>query len=420
MRQKHTPLAAGVRIDGFVVSRVVGTGGFGITYEARDDSLNRRVALKEYHPCDIASRAPDGVTLHPSSSGAEEDYRYGLERFLDEARVLAQFQSPYIVRVVRFLEAHGTAYLVMEFEEGRSLAEHIRHARRLPEMVIRPYAVAILRGLLEVHAKGYLHRDIKPANIIIREDGSPVLLDFGAERDAIGAATDGVTVIFTPGYAPMEQYATSAQLGPWTDIYAVGATLMHALTGVLPAAATDRTVSVDSGAVDPVEKVLELTSDELSDDFHRALVWMLKPRASERAQDAESVLAALGEPVSQNKTPQFPASHAADTARTRNERGTIVADFNKSLELVRELELLLEGEIGSKAQAVVRPAVEISTSYEELLNALAGMVPDIAKRLKFEISARALLAVCRTWPSFYGRTWVARGIGRMTALSIRV
>lgn len=200
----------------------------------------------------VAEGAADGLELGPVTQEQVEAYEYGLARFLDEARVLAQFQSPATVRVARFLEANGTAYLVMELESGQALSEVIRHAAPLPEERVRQLAVALLRGLEVVHDKGYLHRDVKPQNIVVREDGSPVLLDFGAARSSLASQDAGMTVMFTPGYAPFEQYTSTQTLGPWTDIYAVGATLFHALSARAPAAVTDRSAARDAGAPDVV------------------------------------------------------------------------------------------------------------------------------------------------------------------------
>ena len=291
-------LPNGTVVDGFTVLSVLGIGGFGITYEARDESLGRTVALKEYYPNDIARRDEDQITLAPADAAFSQDYRHGLVRFLDEARVLAKFKSPNIVRVVRFLEANGTAYLVMEYEQGPSLGQLIRREKQLDERTTRPLAEALLRGLREVHERGYLHRDIKPGNIIVREDGSPVLLDFGAARAATGIKSGDMTVIFTPGYAPFEQYTRDTKLGPWTDLYAVGATLFSALTGRSPAPATDRMMAREEGRPDPTELAMDTLFGDLSSEFHRALTWMLRPVAAERPQNAEAVIAMLAEGTS--------------------------------------------------------------------------------------------------------------------------
>ena len=175
-------LAPGTRIEEFRIERELGAGGFGITYLARDLTLDRRVAIKEYLPRDWGTRRMDGV-IGPRSTASAADYAWGLERFLDEARVLARLDHPNIVRVHRVIEGGGTAYIVMEYVEGRSLAEELREAGALPERRVRGLLGALGQGLEAVHRAGLLHRDIKPANVMLRvSDGAPVLIDFGAAR----------------------------------------------------------------------------------------------------------------------------------------------------------------------------------------------------------------------------------------------
>ena len=172
-------LPPGTVVDSFEIKGVLGTGGFGITYKAYDRSLDCQVAIKEYFPAGLASRGENQTSIEPRTRGNSDAFEYGLKRFLDEARTLARFQEPSVVRVSRFLEANGTAYLVMDYEDGHSLADVITRLRRLNEKQATAVVVNILRGLRVVHAKKFLHRDIKPANIIVRRSGPPVLLDFG-------------------------------------------------------------------------------------------------------------------------------------------------------------------------------------------------------------------------------------------------
>jgi len=232
-------LRAGHRLNEYRIDRVLGQGGFGITYLATDTVLHRSVALKEYLPSEFAVRV-QGATVSPRSRSQAESYRWGLDRFLDEARTLARFRHRSIVPVLRFFEANGTGYMVMEHEEGRPFAELIAGPGRLEPARV----VAVLSGLLEglelVHAAGFLHRDIKPANIIVRTDGSPVLIDFGAARQALRSNDRTLTSIVTPRYAPIEQYASDGKQGPATDIYALAAVMHHAITGTAPPEATAR------------------------------------------------------------------------------------------------------------------------------------------------------------------------------------
>ncbi len=223
----------------YQIERVLGHGGFGITYLATDSSLRKKVAVKEYLPAQFAVRA-EGATVMPRTRRVADDYRWGLDRFLEEARTLARFRHVNIVPVLRFFEANGTAYIVMEYEEGRSLATLLTGPGRLSAARVRALLEGLMDGLARVHAAGFLHRDIKPSNIIIRSDGTPVLIDFGAARQALlrGGAT--LTSIVTPRYAPLEQYQADAEQGPWTDIYALAAVMRHAITGDPPPEAPGR------------------------------------------------------------------------------------------------------------------------------------------------------------------------------------
>ena len=230
-------LPKGCRIDEYEIVRVLGTGGFGITYLAFDHMLDGPVALKEYFPADIAARA-DGLRVAASNAG-QEVFNWGLDRFLQEARAIHRLRHPSIVRVHRYVERHGTAYIVMEYVEGESLASVLESRRRLPADEWRPWLDRLLDGLAHVHDHDYLHRDIKPANIVIRtSDGEPVLIDFGSARVASQQRTH--TQVLTPGYAPIEQYASQGTQGPPTDIYALAAVSCRVLTGEPPPNAPDR------------------------------------------------------------------------------------------------------------------------------------------------------------------------------------
>jgi serine/threonine protein kinase len=230
----------------FIVGRVLGKpGGFGITYLGWDLNLQTRVAIKEYLPRDLAGRSADRTTVAVHSQDEGDQFRYGLEQFLREARTLAQIDHPNIVRVRQFFEAHGTAYLVMDYYRGLSLAEYLdRQGGRLPEEQAKALMLPILDGLRAVHAKGFMHRDIKPQNIYLAQsDGGgarPILLDFGAARHARGERSRSLSVVISPGYAPFEQYHRKGQQGPWTDIYGAAAVLYQMVTGELPLEATER------------------------------------------------------------------------------------------------------------------------------------------------------------------------------------
>ena len=231
------------RLHWYVLERVLGQGGFGITYLARDSNLAKAVAIKEYLPVDVAVRDADGM-VKPRTEAYGERYGWGLDRFIEEARTLARFDHPNIVRVHSVFEANGTAYMVMRFEEGENLASLLERRGVLPEPELQRVLLPILDGLEAIHREGFIHRDIKPENIHVRRDGSPVLLDFGSARQSIGHAKT-MTVLIAPGYAPIEQYygEASAQ-GPWTDIYGLGATCYRAIAGEAPRDAIARTKGI--------------------------------------------------------------------------------------------------------------------------------------------------------------------------------
>jgi protein kinase-like protein len=232
-------LKTGQTIGRYEILSILGQGGFGITYRARDTQLGREVAIKEYLPTALAVRQ-DGVTVLPRSTKMAEDFTWGRERFVSEGQTLASLHgAPAIVHVFDFLEANGTAYIVMELLSGETLEDRLKREGKLDPEAVDKILWPLLDGLEQVHKAGFLHRDIKPANILLTKEGKPTLIDFGASRAAMAGRTTALTAIFTPGYAAAEQM-TSARQGPWTDIYGVSATLYHAITGNAPPSAFDR------------------------------------------------------------------------------------------------------------------------------------------------------------------------------------
>ncbi|THB69645.1 MAG: TIR domain-containing protein [Desulfovibrio sp.] len=226
----------------YLTGRLLGRpGGFGLTYLAWDTVLQVAVAVKEYLPREAAGRDADRSTVVPHSSEDGASFEYGLKKFLAEARTLAKFRHPNVVRVLDFFEANSTAYLVMDYYEGENLVEHVRRAGgRLPERRAVDVILPVLMGLKQVHAQGFLHRDVKPHNIYLTRDGAPILLDFGAARQAVGEHSRGLSVFLTPGFSPYEQYHSHGEIGPWSDVYASGATLYYLLTGHAPPEAPGR------------------------------------------------------------------------------------------------------------------------------------------------------------------------------------
>ena len=281
MNEAQQPLNAlpqGHRLQEYELVRVLGFGGYGMTYLGFDLNLDKAVAIKEYLPSDIATRTGDN-SVAPQASQFRDDFEWGLERFLDEARALARFDHRHIIKVHRFFEAHGTAYIVMEYAEGETLSAFLERKMTLKESELKAILYPILDGLDVVHGADFLHRDIKPGNIIIRdEDNSPVLLDFGSARQAIGVRSRSVTSIITPGYAPIEQYSSRGNQGPWTDIYALGGVCYRALIGEVPDDATDRVRN------DPLISVVERCAGQVSAGFLSAIDWALAVDEADRPQ----------------------------------------------------------------------------------------------------------------------------------------
>jgi serine/threonine protein kinase len=237
-------LPLGTKLFGgkYSVGKVLGQGGFGITYMGADTVLSRPVAIKELFP---EGCQRNGTTVQPTRI-PPSDFSSMKQKFLDEARLLASLNHPGIVKVYDFFEENNTAYMVMEYLRGKSLAKLVEErGGALGEQEAVGYILKVCEALDVVHKAGYLHRDIKPENIIVCGDGRVVLVDFGAARSFMAGRTGRMTVILTPGFAPLEQYAEQAKRGAYTDIYALGATLYYLLTGQVPVSAADRMSGVE-------------------------------------------------------------------------------------------------------------------------------------------------------------------------------
>jgi hypothetical protein len=285
----HDALPPGTRFGEFEIVRVLGVGGFGIVYLAKDHSLERDVALKEYMPASLAARG-HGPQITIRSSSFAETYAIGLRSFVNEARLLARFDHPSLVKVYRFWEDNSTAYMVMPFLQGITLRDTRRAMPHPPdEAWIRSVIAPILSALELLHREGVYHRDIAPDNILLPPDGPPVLLDFGAARRVISDRTQSLTAILKPSYAPIEQYAEMAQMrqGPWTDLYALGAVIHYLLFGAPPAPATARAVQDDADSIE--SRIVPGVSPR----FLEAVSWMLSLRPNQRPQNGEQLRAVL-------------------------------------------------------------------------------------------------------------------------------
>ncbi len=288
-------LPAGTRLRNYELLSVLGHGGFGITYYAKDTTLGREVAVKEYLPTTLALRE-NGSTVVPRSTQFAEDFIWGRERFLEEARILATLEgAPAVVRVYDFLEANGTAYMIMGLARGDTLEQRLKRDGKLSPAITQRMLDRLLDGLDAVHKTGFLHRDVKPANVILDANNNPTLIDFGASRSSMADRTAAMTAIFTPRYAAAEQL-TSDKQGPWTDIYGLSATLYHAITGKAPPSSLERALN------DAYEPLAKISPEGYPPGILQGIDVGLTVRAKDRPQSIaewRDVLSGVsGEPVS--------------------------------------------------------------------------------------------------------------------------
>jgi serine/threonine protein kinase len=232
-------LPPGYQLLNYRIDKQISRGGFSIVYRANDEQGNV-VAIKEYLPAALVLRS-EGDIVRASSVENISSFRYGMKCFFEEGRALARLSHPNVVRVLNFFRANETVYIVMRYEKGRSLQLQIQNRVGMPDEVwLRSTFAELLNGLREVHRNKLLHLDIKPANVFLRTDDSPLLIDFGAARQTLSNDGNLLAPTYTPGFAAPEQYARSGELGPWTDIYSIGATVYSCLAGAAPQPAHER------------------------------------------------------------------------------------------------------------------------------------------------------------------------------------
>lgn len=313
-------LPPGTVLHLYTIEKVLGHGGFGIVYLGHHAELGV-VAIKEYLPPDLAVR--DASQVHPLSGGSKGNFEEGLRRFVEEAKQLVQFNHPNIIRCRDFLRLNGTAYLIMDFEDGLPLSEllAIRQQKNLPldEDEILRIIVPILEGLQMVHEKGALHRDIKPGNIFIRRrDEQPVLLDFGAVKQNFSEHSKSLAP-YSPGFAAIEQIEDSGNLGPWTDLYAIGAVMWRIIADRNPVKVESRLGAATRGRPDPLTPAIEIGSGRYSENLLLAIDKCLQLGEEDRYQSAAELKRAL---LGQEQ-PVRPAPARAEADLRKRETGAV-------------------------------------------------------------------------------------------------
>ena len=284
--QSNSALPENTILENYRISRPIASGGFSIVYLAYDE-FGAPVAIKEYLPAGLSLRGKGEIvpTISPEHSNL---FRYGMKCFFEEGRALAKISHPNVVRVINFFRANETVYMVMQYERGRTLQEHIVQRKgEIKENFIRHVFVQLMNGLREVHTNKLLHLDLKPANIYIRNDGIPLLLDFGAARQTLLTDAPRLNPMYTPGFAAPEQYKNRDTLGPWTDIYSIGATMFACLSGMAPQAADAR---AEKDRMQPVTKTFK---GKYSREMLEIIDWCLDMDHLSRPQSVFSLQKAI-------------------------------------------------------------------------------------------------------------------------------
>ncbi|HRQ59294.1 MAG TPA: serine/threonine-protein kinase [Azoarcus taiwanensis] len=284
--QANSPLPTGFQLEQYRIERQLSLGGFSIVYLAYDED-DTPVAIKEYLPNSLALRSEGDIAPQISAENMPA-FRYGMKCFFEEGRSLAKLMHPNVVRVLNFFRANGTVYMVMQFEHGRTLHQYIqKHKGEVRERFIRAVFTRMLNGLREVHSHKLLHLDIKPSNIYLRTDGTPVLLDFGAARQTLLTGQAFLKPMYTPGFASPEQYGDRESLGPWSDIYSVGASLYACVVGTAPPRADERSKN------DTLTSLSRTHSGRYSEQLLETIDWCLALDPLARPQSVYSLQKAL-------------------------------------------------------------------------------------------------------------------------------
>lgn len=307
-------LANGTMLDGYVITGLIGQGGFGVVYVGRDEKNNRTVAIKEFLPAAIAGRAPNG-SIAPRSADLAKTFATGLKGFMREANLLSEFAHPALVAVHRAWEQNSTAYMAMQYYPGKTLRDvRVRHNAPMSQDQVRAYMAPVFEAVSELHAHRVIHRDISPDNILVMPTGETVLLDLGAARQVLGGMTQALTTILKPGFAPIEQYVEdgSMEQGRWTDVYGLGAVIYFLVTGKPPTPATTRIVR------DSLPSLADVAGPGYSPAFTAAVTRALSIRAIDRFKSMSEFRSTLGwnMPLRPVVSPPSTAADSAQAAPT--------------------------------------------------------------------------------------------------------
>lgn len=287
MRKRPQSLPVGTRVDHYVIQQMLSRGGFSFVYLANEEESKNPLVLKEYMPSKLAQRAED-FRVEPMSEDTREHFMHGRKLFLQEASALANLKHPNIVDVVNFFSANGTVYMAMRFERGKNLQAYIQKYRgKLSERFMLTVFPPLLSGLRKIHECGFLHLDIKPGNVHLRPGGNPLLLDFGAVHEIMRTRSDMPTQVVTPGYSPIEQYDMNGYVGPWTDIYAMGATMRTCVEGSAPPHANTRYEN------DLMRPATEAFKKHYSQELLAVIDWAMEIDPLLRPQTIEQMLDAM-------------------------------------------------------------------------------------------------------------------------------
>ena len=302
--QNNAPLPDGLEIAGYRIVKKIASGGFSIVYLAYDAEGNA-VAIKEYLPSSLALRQ-EGEMVPVVTKANLPVFRIGLKCFFEEGRALAKISHPNVVRVLNFFRANETVYMVMAYESGHSLQDHIQRqrskGRNCSEAFVRQIFTQVLKGLREVHTNKLLHLDLKPANIYLRTDGTPMLLDFGAARQTVNSDSPKLMPMYTPGFAPPELYTKTEALGPWTDVYSIGASMFACMLGQPPQPADQRRKE------DKMEAHFQKLDGLYSPELVKLVRWTLQIDPLARPQSLFELQKLLQQAPAQNEPPAPPGA----------------------------------------------------------------------------------------------------------------